>query len=307
MPVAALKLVVANKVVESHELKERTLVGRSRNADVLLADPLVSREHAVVIREGDRYVVADLGSANGIMVNHRKTARAALVEGDLVTVGNSLFVFTHETLATDPERTVELPESGPLPAGSWESARDVELWMPSRLEAVERVGDALRRLLRASCLAERDAQHLHLSLLEALTNAHRHGNQGDEGKRIALRLQRSENRVVARVRDEGTGFDFRHALSVGRSGDAVRVARARYEAGRPGGLGIMLMVRSVDLVEFNESGSEVTLVKCPADVFQAATIYGGLGFSPETPPPLPGEDTPPGGTPLPPGGKPGRI
>ncbi len=307
MPVASFKLVVANKVVESHELKERTLVGRSRNADVLLADPLVSREHAVVMREGDRYVVADLGSANGIAVNHRKTARATLVEGDLVTIGNSLFVFTHESLATDPDRVVEVPPSGPVPAGPWESARDVEMRMPSRLEAIERAGDALRRLLCSSCLADREAQHLHLALLEALANAHRHGNQGDEGKRIALRLKRLENRVVARVSDEGRGFDFRHALSVGRSGDAVGVARARYEAGRPGGLGIMLMVRSVDLVEFNESGNEVTLVKCPTDVFQSATIYGGLGFSAETPPPLPGEDTPAGGTPLPPGGKLGRV
>lgn len=63
------------------------IIGRSRRADIVLADPNISRQHAEVRREGDGYVVVDLDSTNGVFVNGRPTKRATLQEGDVIELG----------------------------------------------------------------------------------------------------------------------------------------------------------------------------------------------------------------------------
>jgi len=46
-----------------------TLIGRDPSCDVVLEPKNVSRRHLVIRREGDGFVVQDLGSANGTMLN----------------------------------------------------------------------------------------------------------------------------------------------------------------------------------------------------------------------------------------------
>jgi hypothetical protein len=65
----------------------RVLLGRSRDCDIQLDDPNTSRRHAEVRREGHAWVVADLGSTNGIKVNGSRVAEAELHPGDEVTLG----------------------------------------------------------------------------------------------------------------------------------------------------------------------------------------------------------------------------
>jgi hypothetical protein len=66
---------------------ERVLLGRSRECDIVIDDPNVSRRHAELRREGASWTVADLGSTNGVKVNGRRVDHAALGDGDRVTVG----------------------------------------------------------------------------------------------------------------------------------------------------------------------------------------------------------------------------
>jgi hypothetical protein len=65
----------------------RVMIGRSRDCDIQLDDPNTSRRHAEVRREGDAWVVADLGSTNGIKVNGARVPEAELHPGDEVTLG----------------------------------------------------------------------------------------------------------------------------------------------------------------------------------------------------------------------------
>src|SRR5918997_1123068 len=65
----------------------RVLLGRSRDCDIQLDDPNTSRRHAEVRREGNAWVIADLGSTNGIKVNGSRVAEAELHQGDEVTLG----------------------------------------------------------------------------------------------------------------------------------------------------------------------------------------------------------------------------
>jgi hypothetical protein len=66
-----------------------TVLGRSRQCDVVLNDPNVSRRHAEVRREGDDYVLVDLDSTNGLTVNGQEVKRAALTDGDQVQLGTT--------------------------------------------------------------------------------------------------------------------------------------------------------------------------------------------------------------------------
>jgi hypothetical protein len=66
---------------------ERAVIGRSRECDVVLADPNVSRRHAELRRQGDGWAVVDLGSTNGVKVNRRRVNEASLQPGDTITLG----------------------------------------------------------------------------------------------------------------------------------------------------------------------------------------------------------------------------
>jgi Protein of unknown function (DUF3662)/FHA domain len=65
----------------------RVVVGRSREADIVLADPNVSRRHAELRRDEGGWQVVDLGSTNGIKVNGRRVGQAGLSPGDQITIG----------------------------------------------------------------------------------------------------------------------------------------------------------------------------------------------------------------------------
>jgi hypothetical protein len=79
--------------------QRRVLIGRSRECDVQLADPNVSRRHAELRQEGASYWIVDLDSTNGIEVNGRKLKRSKLESGDRVTLGSTELVFTREERA----------------------------------------------------------------------------------------------------------------------------------------------------------------------------------------------------------------
>jgi pSer/pThr/pTyr-binding forkhead associated (FHA) protein len=72
-------------------------IGRSKDCDIQLADPNVSRRHAEVRQEGAAYWVVDLGSTNGLEVNGRRQKRAKLRQGDKITLGSTELVFRRET------------------------------------------------------------------------------------------------------------------------------------------------------------------------------------------------------------------
>ena len=71
----------------------RIIIGRGDKTDIRLTDIKASREHAEVTKVGDNWVVTDLGSQNGIVVNDKKVVQETLVEGDKLIVGQTVFKF----------------------------------------------------------------------------------------------------------------------------------------------------------------------------------------------------------------------
>jgi pSer/pThr/pTyr-binding forkhead associated (FHA) protein len=69
-------------------------VGRSAENDIQIHDNHVSRNHLVVKRVGRRYLVKDLGSGNGTLVNGHRIPSGSTVEvkeGDAIVIGMSVF------------------------------------------------------------------------------------------------------------------------------------------------------------------------------------------------------------------------
>ncbi len=66
--------------------RDRICIGRAEECEVPLDDPGVSRRHALLVRDGERYEVRDLESINGTRVNGEPVNRRVLAVGDVIGV-----------------------------------------------------------------------------------------------------------------------------------------------------------------------------------------------------------------------------
>ena len=72
-------------------------IGRSRQCDIVLDDPNVSRQHAEVRPRGGSWVVTDLGSTNGSRLNGHPVERSEVVRpGDEIELGATIMRFELE-------------------------------------------------------------------------------------------------------------------------------------------------------------------------------------------------------------------
>jgi pSer/pThr/pTyr-binding forkhead associated (FHA) protein len=67
--------------------RDRFVIGRGVEADLAVAEPTISRMHAAFEREGDGFILQDLGSTNGTRVNGQRETRALLRDGDEIELG----------------------------------------------------------------------------------------------------------------------------------------------------------------------------------------------------------------------------
>ena len=82
---------------ERHEVsKRRVVLGRSKDADLQLADPNASRRHAELRQEGATYWLIDLDSTNGVEVRGKRVKRLKLEDGTRFTIGSTEISFSRE-------------------------------------------------------------------------------------------------------------------------------------------------------------------------------------------------------------------
>ena len=80
-------------------------IGRDVQNDIVVPEAEVSRRHARLIRNGDTYLLEDLGSTNGTFVNGRRLVGPILLQpGDEVKLGPNV-IFVYERIS-DPNATV---------------------------------------------------------------------------------------------------------------------------------------------------------------------------------------------------------
>jgi hypothetical protein len=74
-------------------LDDAQVIGRLSGSEIELTDTGASRRHAEIRRQGDDFVIVDLGSTNGTLVNDSPVAEHTLEDGDRVTIGRTTLEF----------------------------------------------------------------------------------------------------------------------------------------------------------------------------------------------------------------------
>lgn len=72
---------------------EEIAIGRSQQCHVVLEDRRSSRKHSLIKREDNKYIIKDLGSANGTLVNGERVDEQQLHSGDEIQIGDTKFTF----------------------------------------------------------------------------------------------------------------------------------------------------------------------------------------------------------------------
>jgi hypothetical protein len=67
--------------------QEELVIGRQLTSDIVLSDPSVSRRHARLVFRAGGWVIQDLESTNGTVLNGRHIGRAELRPGDVLVLG----------------------------------------------------------------------------------------------------------------------------------------------------------------------------------------------------------------------------
>jgi pSer/pThr/pTyr-binding forkhead associated (FHA) protein len=81
-----------------YRLQGPTTIGRGADNTITVQVPSVSRNHAKVTLKGDTWVVEDLKSANGIMIDGKRVDKFNLRSNDTFKLGEVEFSFIGGTM-----------------------------------------------------------------------------------------------------------------------------------------------------------------------------------------------------------------
>lgn len=77
-------------------------IGRKKENDLVLEDPMVSREHARIEQDLSGFSIRDIGSKNGVFVNNNLVDSSSLKNGDIIRIGSTVFRFHMEEKVEEP-------------------------------------------------------------------------------------------------------------------------------------------------------------------------------------------------------------
>ena len=128
-------------------------IGRSEDNDIVLYDIFVSRYHAKIRSEEGKFILDDLDSTHGTMVNNKKIKNFVLTDKDIIQVGKTILIYEENKLPNITQRnTIIALEHG------WKSAV-MNIEIPEELsEKINSFGSILQKnlggFLKASGLSE---------------------------------------------------------------------------------------------------------------------------------------------------------
>ena len=118
-PTSSVILIAEQGPLAGHRIVLRhspITIGRGSENDLVLPETAVSRHHAQISWQGSRWLLEDLGSTNGVFLNRQRlTDSPPLHDGDLISIGDSVFLFQVEAaLAEHPLSSGSSQRAKPL-------------------------------------------------------------------------------------------------------------------------------------------------------------------------------------------------
>ena len=125
-----VKLIVkaGGEISKSYDLiKEKSVVGRDPNSDIVIKDIEVSKIHLAITRKGNTFQSEDQNSTNGTFLNGKKLRKpTAIKNGDLISLGKNIVLeFVYEKYDEILE-SPEIPELSQLDESDQSKATRVE-------------------------------------------------------------------------------------------------------------------------------------------------------------------------------------
>jgi DNA-binding NtrC family response regulator len=105
---AGIDTVVLGRGAERGASRDR------RTLELRIPDPWMSSTHAAIARRHGSWVLEDAGSRNGTSVDGAPVDRQTLVDGDLIELGHTLFLF-RDPLEVEPDDAPDFDTAGVLP------------------------------------------------------------------------------------------------------------------------------------------------------------------------------------------------
>ena len=127
----------------------------------------------------------------------------------------------------------------------------IEFELPSDLSLMNGVLHYLIERASALGVIKPDSSNLFIALDEAFVNAVKHGNEGDPKKLVRITADLSTREARFTIEDEGRGFNVKEIP------DPLDPSNLFKTSGR----GVLLIYNIMDVVEYNERGNRLTMVK----------------------------------------------
>ncbi|MGB7517498.1 MAG: sigma 54-interacting transcriptional regulator [Candidatus Acidiferrum sp.] len=152
------KLIAINSPLRKSEFSivDEITLGADSDNTVRLEDPWISPRHCRITEKNGRYILVDIESHAGTLVNGIPVKERDLKNGDELAIGNSLFLFQQEKTVNAPSSAVQVDEGEPVTAEAVQLHGEELVQMSpemlgglSRIKRLERNLIAMARISRA--------------------------------------------------------------------------------------------------------------------------------------------------------------
>jgi len=144
MPTLTLKFKKDSTKIREYKIErgQSVTIGRLDSNDVVIENLAVSGHHAKIDWTGNGFLLTDLKSKNGTFVNEQLAISHWLKDGDVVTIGKHVLIFSYETGEAQPDKCGQaMSETMVMDTGKYRSmlAKNITT-MASQSAETEKVG-----------------------------------------------------------------------------------------------------------------------------------------------------------------------